>query len=1297
MNRLRAQLISVVTLAFAPVAPALAQGTLTASISGTVADGGGGVVVGAAVVVSNGAGASFHVVTNGEGAFRIPALTPDTYQVTVTQAGFKTSVTDGVRLISGNPVNIRVALDVGETSETVAVTSGADLVNLETATVSSTLGADQLNAMPTYTRNALNAITFMPGVNVAGITRNGTVNGLAACFTNITWDGVSDVDNFGKSTTGLFAQITPRLDAVDAVTVVSAVAGANLGGSGAVTVTFTTRSGTNMLGGSAYAYWRDPRFNSNYWFNERNGLPKNDVKLYQFGARAGGPIVVPGLYDGTGRAFFFVHYEQVRFPNSLTRMRRTFHPDTLNGDFRYNVGTETRSVNLMALAAANGQISAYDPQVRAMLGFIEAATQTTGTMSTTADPLLNTYAWLPPGKLFEHQPTVRLDFNATSQHRLSGSATVVLQERTPDYLNALDPRFPGAPNFTIFKSQRPLYSISLRSVLSSNIVNELRGGLLYPHGRSDFGRPTDPSSNKASFADMGGYAVVLPLTAANWWTDNNPNSRASPVYSVENSLNWMRGRHGFNVGGAVLRVTTGGSAQRIVPTINLGFNSANDPANAMFTTTNFPGASTAQLNSARAVYAMLTGRVLSVNGQAALDPATNRYVAFGPQRTEGRMDVYSLHGQDSWRIGPTITLKAGLRWDLQRPFVSGNDTMSAVAFSSVCGMSGPGDGSTFNKCAFASRRNVGVTPEFLQLTRHTLGYETDWNNVAPSVSLAWQPNVQTGWLRAVLGAPEQATLRGGYSVSYDRQGLGMFIGTYGDNPGNTLALSRSAATGDLVRPGESWPVLYSEKSRLYDAAFPASPTYPIAVRPGRADSINAFAPDIAIASARTFTVGFQRSIARDMAVDIRYVGTRGADLWSMLDYNMRDLEDNGFFNEFMLAVGNLRVNNASGDATRIGSFRYFGPGTGTSPLPIYLAYLNRRTDATNPAAYTGADWRNTAITQDLIFVNPSPSNSAADLDGDATRRANALAAGLPANFFVLNPAAGAVNVVDSNGSSGYDALQIDLRRRFSSGFSASLNYQYARERGSAFQGFKYGFVTVPGQQGMGMGAAPPTVRHAIKMLWDWQIPVGRDQRFAANLNPWLDGLLGGWSFRGVGRVQAVMSDFGNVRLEGMTAKDLQDMFKFDIRIDPSSGLRTVYMLPDDVILNTRRAFSLDPTTRDGYSTTLGAPTGRFIAPANSAGCVQVKAGDCAARTLLIRAPWFTRFDMGLSKRVPLGGSTNIEFAVEVLNVFDNINFNPIADPGSAATIFQTSTAYRDPSNTYDPGGRLGQLMFRFNW
>jgi len=85
---------------------------------------------------------------------------------------------------------------------------------------------------------------------------------------------------------------------------------------------------------------------------------------------------------------------------------------------------------------------------------------------------------------------------------------------------------------------------------------------------------------------------------------------------------------------------------------------------------------------------------------------------------------------------------------------------------------------------------------------------------------------------------------------------------------------------------------------------------------------------------------------------------------------------------------------------------------------------------------------------------------------------------------------------------------------------------------------------------------------------------------------------------------------------------------------------------------------------------------------------------------LLRAPFFTRVDLGVTKRVPIAGRVSFELRADVLNVFDNINFN-VTDgsrtPGTGATIFQTSTAYTDLSNTFDPGGRLGQLVFRLNW
>jgi hypothetical protein len=287
---------------------------------------------------------------------------------------------------------------------------------------------------------------------------------------------------------------------------------------------------------------------------------------------------------------------------------------------------------------------------------------------------------------------------------------------------------------------------------------------------------------------------------------------------------------------------------------------------------------------------------------------------------------------------------------------------------------------------------------------------------------------------------------------------------------------------------------------------------------------------------------------------------------------------------------------------------------------------------------------------------------------------------------MANPHVANVGVYVSDAYSDYNALQVELRRRLSNGLQINGSYQYAKEGGSAFLGQRYGRVLNP----------TGNVRHAFKTQWDWSLPVGRGRRFGTDMNRVLDGVVGGWEFNGAGRVQARTLNFGNIRLVGMTPGELQGMYKFYHETDPETGLQNVYMLPPDVRLNTRRAYNVDATSVTGYSE-LGVPEGRYFAPANSEGCIQLKTGDCAPRTLLIRAPFFTRFDVGLAKRFPIRGTMNFEVRMDVLNVLDNINFNPVANPGSAATTFQVTSAYSDFSNTFDPGGRLGQLVFRLNW
>jgi hypothetical protein len=1302
---------ALIVALFAALDPSPGSAQSTASISGVVKDTDGAVLPGVTVTVKNDSTEqSQDVITDGEGRYQVAALGAGSYTVSAALSGFKTATAKSISVAPGQPVAIPLTLEIGQLEETVIVTSSSELVNTQNGTVAATLNADQITRMPTPTRNALNAVAFLPGVNTTSSNRNSTINGLPESFVSITLDGVSNNDNFLRNTDSFFASVTPRQDAVEAVSVTLSAAGAQVGGgAGAVTMAFTTRSGGNRFTGSAYEYYRNPTFNTNYVFNEINHQPKNDVKLHTFGARAGGPIVIPGLYNGQNQAFFFVHYEQIRFPNSFTRTRTVFNPRVYDGVFRYQFGSQVREVNLLQLAAANHQIAAKDPTMARLLGQIDAATKTGGTRAASNDPLYDTYVWQSPSELFEHQPTVRLDYNLKTDHRLSGSYSTITAKRTPDYLNNADPRFPGAPNQRDFVSTRPLLSASLRSLLTKDIVNELRGGMTAFGSGSYFGYPSDVDSRNApsTFADSNGFAITTPTDTTDWFTSNGPSWRKAPTYSVEDTLTWNRGSHTVMTGGSYMLSQVSSSNQTMVRGITLGFNTDFDPAGGMFNTTNFPGASSGQLADARDTYAVLTGRVASVTSTAVLDGASGQYVELGPQTLEGSYTNFGSFIQDTWRVTPALTLTGGLRYDVTMPFIPSSSVMSAVTMPSICGTSGLGAGDIYSRCNFLSPGAAGgPSPEYIQLEKGTQGFKTDRNNFAPSASIAWRPNAQSGFFRTLLGDPDQATLRAGYSEAYDRQGLTRFTGLYGGNRGSSISLTRNANTG-LVGPGESWPVLLSETNRLIPATFDPDPTYPIAVNVNRADSLNAFAPDIQVGRVRSWTVGFARSLSRDMAFEIRYVGNRGDHQWEAINYNCsasnnsgctsirgENLVANGFMSEFKLAMANLKANNTSGASNRRGSFAYFGPGSGTSPLPIYLAYLNGRNDATNPAAYINASstWANPTIAGRLAAPNPNPNVAAVDLDGNVTRRTQAQRLGYPVNFFIVNPEVANANVTDSSGFSKFNALQFDLRRRLSNGFSANANYQYAFEGGSQFDGFSFGraWTDVP-------ATGSPTVRHSIKFQADWMLPFGRGERFGSNMGTLANAVVGGWSVNAVGRFQQTAENLGNVRLVGMTLDDLQSVYKFNRRTSETTGLDEIWMLPEDIILNTRRAYSTSNTTVDGYSQSLGAPQGRYIAPANSADCIQVKSGDCAPRNLQLISPWFKRVDFGVAKRLGIGGSRNVEVRFDVLNLFDSPNFNTVVNPGSGATIFRTTAAYNDPSNTYDPGGRIGQLMVRFNW
>jgi hypothetical protein len=217
------------------------------------------------------------------------------------------------------------------------------------------------------------------------------------------------------------------------------------------------------------------------------------------------------------------------------------------------------------------------------------------------------------------------------------------------------------------------------------------------------------------------------------------------------------------------------------------------------------------------------------------------------------------------------------------------------------------------------------------------------------------------------------------------------------------------------------------------------------------------------------------------------------------------------------------------------------------------------------------------------------------------------------------------------------------------------------------------------------------------MNWNYEIPVGRGRRFGSNMHPVLDTIFGNWEYAGNARVQSARYKMLGVKLEGMTVDELQKEFKIRITKNPTTGVTEVYSFPQDIIDNTWAAFSVDPTTATGYSIARGVPTGRYIRPGSDANCIQLYRYDCGATDIDLNGPLFSRWDMRITKRFPIRGRLNVELTGEVLNVFDNINFNHSVNFNGGVNTFRVTSAYTDINTTFDPGGRIGQLVWRINW
>lgn len=305
-----------------------------AQFSGEVTDEQKAVVPNAEVrIVNQATGVETKTKTNGSGVYVVPYLIPGTYRIFVQAPGFETAASEDLTVTVGQVLVLNFQLRVGQATEQVTVYAGSQVINTTDAAVGTVVDHGFVENMPLNGRSFQDLILLTPGVvtntpqqgGSVGNSGEFSVNGQRTESNYYTVDGVSanagvypdpgGPGNSGSLPAATALGTTQPLVSVDALqefrvqsSTYSAEYGRNPGGQ----FSFVSRSGANQWHGTAFDYLRNNYFDANNWFNDYYDQPEPPLRQNDFGGTLGGPVDVPGIYDGKDKTFFFFSYEGLR-------------------------------------------------------------------------------------------------------------------------------------------------------------------------------------------------------------------------------------------------------------------------------------------------------------------------------------------------------------------------------------------------------------------------------------------------------------------------------------------------------------------------------------------------------------------------------------------------------------------------------------------------------------------------------------------------------------------------------------------------------------------------------------------------------------------------------------------------------------------------------------------------------------------------------------------------------------------------------------------------------------------------
>ncbi len=290
------------------------------SILGTVSDASGGSVHGATVTLTNeGTNASLSTTTSADGTYKFSPVRIGSYKLTATLQGFQTITTRNVVVNVGQDVVVDFTLKPGSVSETVEVASTVPVLETQDASVGQVVDSRSVDNLPLNGRNFTFLAQLAAGVNTPQADTRGNAasgafaaNGLRPAQNNYLLDGIDNNSDTVDFLNGTNFVVLPPVDPVEEFKVQTSDFSAEFGRSGAAVLNATIKSGTNNFHGAAWEFFRNDKLDAADFFENAGGRPKGALRQNQFGFTAGGPVVIPKVFNGRNKVFFFGNYEGLR-------------------------------------------------------------------------------------------------------------------------------------------------------------------------------------------------------------------------------------------------------------------------------------------------------------------------------------------------------------------------------------------------------------------------------------------------------------------------------------------------------------------------------------------------------------------------------------------------------------------------------------------------------------------------------------------------------------------------------------------------------------------------------------------------------------------------------------------------------------------------------------------------------------------------------------------------------------------------------------------------------------------------